>query len=155
MVPLKERAGMSLLSALRNILGNRSTGNRTEVARFVTIGEPVSISSDGISDHHFEGIQLPGLLVGSGVRHVFLIRTQHAGEVGFQARLNNEVLLREVFIENGAESWHRTISPATLQPSDNVLTLSITGTGQVNFSDMVILYKSNATTIIEPIVVSG
>jgi hypothetical protein len=126
-----------------------------EVARYVTVAESAGglTIPDPLSDHHFQRIHAPGLINGS--LPVIFFRTRHTRSPSFSVRLNATLLTQHTFANDGPHSWHEIIPAGALKPQDNELVVGVSGDGNVTFSDVVILYKSNRLTVERPIVVSS
>ncbi len=127
-----------------------------EVARYVAVDGSASgftvpdpASPLPVSDRHIQGIHAPGLI--SGSLPVILFRTTHTGSPAFSVRLNSTGLTQHTFSDVGPYVWHEIIPTGALKPEDNELTLAVSGDGNVRFSDVVILYKSNKLTVKRPI----
>lgn len=129
-----------------------------EVARYVTIDEsaggfqiPDPAASLPVNDRHITGIHAPGLIRGS--RPVILFRTRHTGRPSFSLRLNTTQLIQQTLPDGGGlHSWHEIVPADALRPEHNELVFFVSGTGNVSFSDVVILYKSNKLTVRKPAV---
>jgi hypothetical protein len=126
----------------------------TRVARFVTVAgteNGVTVPGpSGTSDVHIQAIHAPGVVVGAPA--VIFFRTKHAQAPSFSVRLNATRLTAESLSQAGPHSWHEIIPPGALKPQDNELTLAVTGSGSVTFSDVVILYQSDQLTVKKPLV---
>ncbi|MDQ3822160.1 MAG: hypothetical protein M3321_02835 [Actinomycetota bacterium] len=130
------------------------------VARFVTpVGSSSFTLSDAdplASDRHVRDIEAPGLIGGSLA--VLFFRTAHTGTPQYSVRLNATNLTRHALsaAQAGAHAWHELIPAGALRPVANELTFAISEGGTVEFSDIVILYRSNKLTVSrEPEVVSA
>jgi len=128
-----------------------------EVARYVTlVGSargftiPDPAAELPLSDRHFQDIDAPGLINGS--LPVIFFRTTHTGSSRFVVRLNSTPLTQHTFSQPEANprAWHEIIPPGALKPEDNELTFAVDGDGNVRFSDVVILYRSNKLTVKRP-----
>ncbi len=129
----------------------------TRVARYVTvIGTESGVTlpdAGGVNDRHIQGIHVPGLVV--DVPAVIFYRTKHSGTPSFSVRLNTARLTAEALEQDGPHSWHEVIPVGALRPADNELTLAVSGSGSVMFSDLVILYTSDKLTVRRPLVLSS
>ncbi len=131
-----------------------------EVARYVTIAEtlggvliPDPANDFPLSDRHFRDIHAPGLINGS--IPIILFRTRHTGEPTYSIRLNaTHLIVHDCANEERHHSWHIFIPPGVLKTQFNELVLNVSGEGDVTFSDVAILYKSNQLTVRRPPVAS-
>ena len=129
----------------------------TRVARYITVaGSENGITvpdATGISDTHIQGIHAPGLVA---VPAVIFFRTRHSGSPSFSVRLNATRLTADTLKQDGPHTWHEIIRLGALKPSDNELTLAVSGEGTVTFSDIVILYTSDQLTVrLPPVLTQG
>lgn len=144
---------------LRRLLDRIATFfEEPEVARYVTLvgsagGFTIPDSAAGLplSDRHFQDIHAPGLIPGS--QPVIFFRTAHTKKPRFSVRLNSTPLTQHSF--SGSETiphaWHEIVPAGALKPADNELTFAVSGDGDVRFSDVVILYRSNQLTMRRPL----
>lgn len=128
-----------------------------EVARYVTVAETlggitIPDPESGINDRHFTHLGAPGLLNGS--IPIFFFRTKHTGRPRYSIRLNSTTLIIHTFADDSPQSWHIFIPPGALRTQFNELVLNVSGDGNVIFSDVAILYRSNELTVRRPIVLS-
>jgi hypothetical protein len=121
-----------------------------EVARFTPVVESANglLVPNPLNDRHIQHIHAPGLLEGSV--SVIFFRTTHTGRPEFRVRLNAPVVTHHTLVDPGPHSWHEIVPAGVLKPTDNELTLFVTGDGTVTFSDVVILYTSNRLTVRRP-----
>jgi hypothetical protein len=109
------------------------------------------------SDHHIQGIEFPGVIESPSA---IFYRTRRTGTPTFTVRINNVHVTQYTFIDNDPleRTWHEII-PAkvagtpTLMSQNNELAFAVSGSGTVDFGDVIILYTSNELTIKVPIVV--
>ena len=148
---------MGVLDRLRPIVDRIPvfSNEETRVARFMTIPGsergftiPDPNAPLPVNDLHIEDIDAPGLLAGSV--SVIYYRTSHTGHPSFSVRLNETRLTSQNLSGDGPLSWHEIVPSNALLAEDNLLTLAVSGDGAVTFSDIVILYQSNKTTIKVP-----
>jgi hypothetical protein len=142
----------SAVSFVRNVV-TRIGGlfDETQVARFVTVAGsgpgftvPDPTSPLPLNDRHIQDIDAPGLVGGS--LPVIMFRTTHTGSPSFSVRLNTTRLTQHTFAAVGPYTWHEIVPKGALKAEDNELTLAVSGTGAVTFSDIVIFYTSNKLT---------
>ncbi len=143
---------MSIIQSVANGIGT-FVGfffEEPRVARYVTLdgsagGFTIPDAANIQNDRHFQNIHAPGLLNGS--LPVIFYRTKHSGRPAFSVRLNATQLTQHTFTDGSPNSWHEIIPAVALMPQNNELTFSVTGAGDVTFSDVVILYTSNKLTV--------
>ena len=143
---------MSILQSIANGFGTL-VGFFVEeprVARYVAVAESatgitIPDATNPLNDRHLQNIHAPGLLRNSFP--IILFRTKHTGRPSFSVRLNATQLTQHTFTDDGPNSWHEIVPVGALKPEQNELTLRINGTGNVTFSDVVILYTSDKLTV--------
>jgi hypothetical protein len=119
------------------------------VARYVAV-ETGQFTLTHADDHrHFRSINCPGVMQ---ITSVLFFRTTHVGSSVFTVRLNGALVIQYDFMEKDPydQRWHLLIGG--VMPQNNELafavsTLGFSGDGTVSFSDVVILYTSDQTTI--------
>jgi hypothetical protein len=135
----------------------------TRVARVVTIPESVNgftVGGGGSSDRHFSDVHLPGLVPNSNVTIFFRVRPLNE-DATFQVRLNKTIAARFTYDEpsNTPSYWHKLLPPRALESERNELVFSASGPTApgVEFSDVLLLYQSDDTTVktAEPVVLDG
>lgn len=134
-----------------------------DVARLVTAPQSVG----GFTVHGIDGsnqpndreidIQTPGLV--DGTVAVIFYRTTHTGNGSFHVRVNVMQTTEHTYSDSdrGPFSWQETIPAGVLisenkAPGSNQLFFAVSSdsTGNVTFSDVAILYKSNKLTVRVP-----
>ena len=150
---------MSIIQSLVNGIETLASffNEEPRVARYVTLAETaggltIPDAANPLSDRHLQNIHVPGLLNGS--LPVIFFRTKNTGRPTFSVRLNNTQLTQHTFADGGLNSWHEIVPAGALKPENNELILSVSGEGDVTFSDVVILYTSNRLTVKLPPVLS-
>lgn len=125
-----------------------------EVARYVAVAETLGgvTVPNPLSDHHFQNIHAPGLE--ERTIPVIFFRTRHTGRPTFKVRLNSTDLTQHTFVNDNLHSWHELIPAGALKPENNEVTLSVSGSGSVTFSDILILYRANRLTVKKPLVLT-
>ena len=123
----------------------------TRVARFVTVAGGSVPDENGLSDRHIQDISLPGLVEGAAAVVMYRARAS-SPEATFTFRVNNRPLTARSGDQGGPYSWHEVVPGGTLKESKNEITLGCSE-GSVVFSDIVIMYQSDKTTVVqEPVV---
>lgn len=97
-------------------------------------------NSLGINDHHYQGIQAPG--VDRGRSGVLFFRVNPDGSSQLRIRLNSTVVFDISLVEGPLRTLNEIIPGSAIQAADNELTVSVTGSGNVTISDIVILYTA-------------
>jgi hypothetical protein len=145
-----------MFDGVTNILGSRVT----RVARVVAIPESVdgfTVGGAGSSDRHFQDVHLSGLVPNSNVTIFFRVRPLNE-DATFQVRLNQTIAAHFTYDEpsNTPSHWHKVLPPRALEAERNELVFSASGPRApgVEFSDVVLLYQSDETTVkmAEPVV---
>ena len=148
---------MSVLSRV-GVLVDRVAGffEVPEVARYVTLpgvpqGFTIPEGEQGLSDRHFQDVDLPGLIPGSTA--VLMLRTSNGGTSRFSVRVNQSPLIQHELTggEPSPLTWHVLVPAGALRPEGNELIFGVPTGGSVRFSDVLILYRSNQLTIKRPI----
>ena len=126
----------------------------TRVARFVTIAGGSVPDANGLSDRHIQDITLPGL-VPNAPAVIWYRATPSSAQSRFSFRVNNRPLTARSSDTGGPYSWHEVLPSGTLKPDKNEITLGVSE-GAVQFSDIVIMYYSDRTTVTqEPVISTG
>lgn len=95
----------------------------------------------GISDHHYQGIQAPGLVTSRS--WVLFYKVNPDGTPTLSIRINSTPVVNVTFAEGPQRALQEIIPGTALHAADNELTVAVTGNGSVSISDIVILYSAN------------
>lgn len=149
------------MAVIGGITGNQTLFlEQTRVARQVALAETAGgftvPDASGSSDHHFFGIELPGVIESPAA---IFYRTRHTGKPSFTVRINDATLTQYTFTDADPpeRTWHEVIparvpSGPVLKAQNNELVFGVGG-GSVIFGDVIILYTSNELTVKIPIII--
>jgi hypothetical protein len=125
----------------------------TRVARVVTIREsvnPFTVGGSELSDRHFR-FGLPGLVPNSDATVFFRVRPLMS-DSRIQVRIRQTIVARFTYDQpsNAPFHWHKVVPPGAFDAERNELIFSVAANGAAEFSDVLILYQSDETTVKAP-----
>ncbi len=130
----------------------------TRVSRYLVLPEfagGVTVGGNQRSDSHVQ-FELPHI-VAQVSAVLFFTAQPHAVDTTIQVRESQHgagVLHRHTFTGGDAQSWHRVVPPLGLRATGNEIIFSVDqdgSGGSATFSDVVIMYTADKTTVSTPI----
>ena len=115
----------------------------------------LTIGGNNLSDSHAQ-FELPDIVAQVPAVLFFTVQP-HAVDTTIQVRESQHgagVLHRHTFTDGDAHSWHRVVRPRGLMATGNEIVFSVDQNGvgkSATFSDVVIMYTADKTTIRTPI----
>lgn len=94
----------------------------------------------GLNDRHYQNIDAPGINVSQSA--VLFFKMETTGTPRLRMRLGSVVLVDSTFDKTPRRTFSEIIPSSALKAADNELTVSVTGSGNVTISDIVILYSA-------------
>jgi hypothetical protein len=98
--------------------------------------------NSGINDRHWPPPAIEFPRVNPAFNSVLFLRVRPRNTpIRLFVNINSETILTLNFTTTGTRSLHEIMGPNILRESDNTMTLSVTGSGQIEISDVVVLYE--------------